>query len=279
MISLKNESVVFSTFLLTLILNIYLAHASFEDLTIGARHNALAGAGVALSDDPDALYVNPGGLSQIKTLGATLFYARPFGMKELSYGNFSAVLPWRDISIGLGVQSYGNQVYKENTFSSSFSHHLTRHLFVGATLKYAHLAIPKYGSTGTVSFDFGLLVHINQRWKWGFSSRNLNNPKIGQDREPLPQIFQTGVSTQLAENLVLNCDVYKDVRFPLDLRCGVETRPFHNLILRVGVGNEPSRFAAGMGLVLGKLRWDYAFYTHSDLGFTHQMSISFLLKP
>lgn len=250
------------------------ATAGFEDLIVGARYNSLAGAGVAMANDPEAIYVNPAGLSQLDAFSTTLFYARPFGLKELSYGSLSAVLPVHSISFGLAVQSFGNNVYKENTFSSGIAYQLTRHLMIGATIRYAYLAIHKYGSTGTVALDIGLLLNLSPKWKWGFSSRNLNRTKIGQNPESLPQIFQTGLSVKLVDRLRLNCDLYKDVRFPLDLRCGVEARLLQKLMLRIGFGSEPSRISGGIGLLLGKIRWDYAFYTHTDLGLTHQMSIS-----
>ena len=266
-------------FMFLIILCIPAAHAGFEDLPVGARSNAFAGACVALANDPEALYINPAGLSQIEAFGTTLFYARPYGLKELAYGSLSAVVPTRGISLGMSIQSYGNSVYKENTFSSAVAHQLSRHLMIGATIRYAHLSIRRYGSSGTVALDVGLLLHLNPNWKWGFSSRNLNRSKIGQEHEPLPQIFQTGFSVKIADLIRLNCDVYKDVRFPLELRCGAEARPIQNLLLRLGFGTEPSRLAAGMGLFFGKLRWDYAFYTHSDLGLSHQMSISFFLNP
>ena len=127
--------------------------------------------------------------------------------------------------------------------------------------------------------DVGLLLQLSPKWKWGVSTRNLTQSEIGKDNEPLPQIFQTGISVKILDIIRLNCDAYKDVRFPLDMRCGAEFRPFQNLLVRLGFGTEPTRLATGMGLSLGKLRWDYAFYTHSDLGLTHQMSVSFFLNP
>jgi hypothetical protein len=268
---------IFLLIILTLV-RVSLVYAAFEDLAVGSRYNAYAGACVALADDPEALYINPAGLSQINAYSATLFYARPFGLKELAYGSLSAITPIRNFSVGIGIQNYGNSVYQENTFSFALARQLTQHCMIGATIRYAHLAIKKYGSTGALVLDTGLLLQLSPRWKWGISTRNLNHAAIGQDNEPLPQVFQTGISVKILDILQFNCDAYKDVRFPLDIRCGAEAQPLQSLLVRVGVGTEPTRLAAGMGLLLGKLRWDYAFYTHSDLGLTHLMSVSIFLN-
>ncbi|MFQ5752725.1 MAG: helix-hairpin-helix domain-containing protein, partial [bacterium] len=117
-------------------------------------------------------------------------------------------------------------------------------------------------------------VPISSRINWGFLTKNFNRPVIGQANERLPQSFTTGISTQPTANVILNFEIYKDVRFSEELRFGAEFKPFNNLALRAGTANNPNRFSAGFGVRVWPLTLDYAFFTHNDLGVTHQMSLS-----
>ena len=149
---------------------------------------------------------------------------------------------------------------------------------VGTTLNYDHLYIHNYGDAATLELDVGLLTIINHSWKWGLTLSNLNRATVGHCKEFLPQTFHTGLTYNFHDNISLNFDLYKDVHFPLDFRYGFEVWPIPNLSLRCGIGTMPSRIAAGIGLKFLSFEWDYAFLTHSDLGVTHQISISFFKK-
>ncbi len=46
-----------------------------------------------------------------------------------------------------------------------------------------------------------------------------------------------------------------------------------NLSLRIGFANEPSKFSGGIGIHISIFSIDYAFFTHPDLGFTHQAGL------
>ncbi|MCH8021406.1 ComEA family DNA-binding protein [candidate division KSB1 bacterium] len=74
--------------------------------------------------------------------------------------------------------------------------------------------------------------------------------------------------------MILNLEIFKDVRFEQEIRFGVEFKAFDNLALRTGTSNNPSRFSAGFGIHVNRFTVDYAFFTHNDLGLTQQMSFS-----
>ena len=245
-----------------------------EDLPIGARSLGMGATYVALANTADAVFLNPGGLSQISGVDISLFYQKPFGLEDLNFGTAAISFPIRNHRLGLGFSSFGNDTYSEQMFILSYSNAFQQKVFYGMNLRFQTIQIDNYGSNGSLGLDLGFVVPITHRIRWGFFTKNLNRPNIGQHEENLPQIFSSGISIQPASKLILNFEIYKDIRFPQEVRFGVEFKPFENLTLRTGTADNPSRFSAGFGVSVNRFMIDYAFFTHNDLGLTQQMSFS-----
>lgn len=252
--------------------------APLDDLPTGARPLGLAGAYVAVANTAEAVFLNPAGLARTHGLHVSLFYQRPFGLEELSLGSAAASLPLKQHRIGLGITTFGNALYRRWNFTLSYANHYRDKLFFGANARYRSVSIEGYGQTGTVGVDLGLLMPVGGRFAWGFFVRNLNRPTIGRTKQPLAQTLTLGLSTEVHPRLLLTLDIHKDVRHEADVRFGAEMRLLPNLTVRVGAANHPPRFAAGFGLGAKSVAVDYAFFTHNDLGLTHQASVSFHLQ-
>ena len=119
---------------------------------------------------------------------------------------------------------------------------------------------------------------ISQKLTWGFLTKNINRANIGKSDEELPQSFKSGLSVTPVADLIVNFEIFKDIRFPEEIRFGVEFQPIPKLALRTGTATNPSRFSAGFGVSVNQFTIDYAFFTHNDLGLTHQFSFSIHLK-
>ncbi len=251
--------------------------AGFEDLPTGARSLGMGATYVALANTADAIFLNPGGLSQLLSTEISLFYQKPFGLKDLHFGTAAISAPVWGRRLSVGFLTFGNSIYKEQMIAIAYSHHYRQKLYYSVCVRYQRLQIEDYGSTGKPGIDLGLLVPITPHISWGFLAKNINRPEIGREKERIPQSFKTGFSTQPVANLILNLEIFKDVRFTGEVRFGAEFKPFDNLALRIGTANNPSRFSAGFGIKVQPFTVDYAFFTHNDLGLTHQMSISFIL--
>jgi competence ComEA-like helix-hairpin-helix protein len=248
--------------------------AGLEDLPVGARSLGMGATYVALANTADAVFLNPGGLSQIAGIDLSFFYQKPFGLEDLNFGTAAISFPVKNHRLSLGFSSFGNGVYREQMYTLSYSNVFQQKLFYGINLRYQTLRIDNYGSGGSLGLDLGFVIPISQHIRWGFFTKNLNRPRMGKAGENLPQIFHTGISTQPTSKLILNFEIYKDVRFPQEVRFGAEFKPFENLALRTGAADNPSRFSAGFGIRVRRFSIDYAFFTHNDLGLTHQMSVS-----
>jgi hypothetical protein len=247
--------------------------AALEDLPCGARSTAMAGAFVAIADDAEGLFYNPAGRSLVKRTDFMAFYTHPFGINDLIRSGVALKLNRNRYAIGLAAQTFGNEKYSEKVISSSVSAQVAYNVYVGVQMRYGLVSIERYGAAGAFIGDIGMLASLSPQVSWGCCIKNVNFASLGASGEKLPQIMQTGLSLHLFDRLNFCADLYKDVRFPLDLRNGLEFSPIEPLSLRIGVGTEPSRFHAGFGINMFHFHLDYAYQSHTDLGGTHLFSI------
>lgn len=248
--------------------------AGFDNFQVSARSLAMGGTYVALSNTADALFVNPGGLSQITGTEISFFYQKPFGLDDINIGSVTASFPFLRTRLNMGVLTLGNSLYKEQVFLLAYSKGHQGKIYYGVGLKYQSVKIDTYGSKGTLGLDIGLVAPINQQLSLGFVAKNINRPSIGKSQEKLPQTLNMGVALYPHARMILNLEIYKDVRFEREIRLGVEFKAFDSLSLRTGTANNPNRFSAGFGIHISRFTLDYAFFTHNDLGLTQQMSFS-----
>jgi len=248
-------------------------YASFELKGSSARIHAMGQAYVGLANSPDAIFVNCSGLAQLTQPSFSIFYTRPFGLKELSYGSFAAIVPTPIGTFATGITSFGNEIYREQSLILSLNRSIKQKLYYGFNLHYMKLHINGYGSDFSIGLDAGFLITVTPRLNWGFFAANINRPAIGKSSDNLPQILSTGVSIFLLNDVILNLDIYKDSMFPLEFRCGIEYLLFHRIALRSGFSTEPSQFCAGFGFLFSHFEVDYAITTHQSLGSTHHLSL------
>lgn len=265
----------FILFFLMIMFSSRMSRAAFEDLAAGARSAGFAGAFVAVPRSAEDLLINPAAISVLNGISVHLFYTKPFGLAEMKQGNVSAIFPFSGKSLGLGAQSFGNDKYGESLFCAGFSAPIFKDLFLGSTVRYASLKISGYGSAGTFIFDLGVWAKLAPSVYWGTSVKNITDSKIGRSGEELPQSMTTGFMLSPISQFSMTFDLNKDTRFPLDIRFGAEYRPLKILALRAGIAGDPQVFAAGFSVKLLNIRIDYAFTSHSELGFTHLFSLTF----
>ncbi len=249
-----------------------------EEFPIGARSLGMGATFVGLANSSDAVFLNPGGLSQLSGIEISLFYQKPFGVSDLNFGTLTVSFPVWQRRFSLGFLTLGNGLYTQQMVALGYSHHYREKFYYGVSLRYQGTHIEGYGSGGAVGVDLGMVVPISAQLKLGFAAKNLNRPTLGAFDENLPQTFNIGASVQPLANVLFNFEIFKDVRFAPEFRFGTEFRPMENLALRAGTANNPSRFSAGFGVNVKLFSVDYAFFTHNDLGLTHQFSFSIHLE-
>jgi hypothetical protein len=248
---------------------------SSYDLFGDARADALGNSTTAL---PSAVGVqaNPAALAPLRET-TTLFYARQgFGLSALRYGASHAALPFDWGTASAGVSTFGFEDYREVHVSAGYARSLSlgtsRSLSVGTRVRYHHTSIVEYGSAGTVALNLGLRVALLHTLHLGVHATNLNGTSL-VDREPLPRTLSVGVHYRALQDLRVLVDAFKDVRFPVSARAGLEVRPVTPLFLRIGITTKPVRFSGGAGIRVGPLDAHIAAEEHQELGWSPSASL------
>ena len=252
--------------------------AAFENTATGARPTAMAGAFVGLADSPDALFYNPAGIANLGYFSSSVFYTRPYQLKELDMATCAATLPFAPGALGVAYKRFGRTPYQEHTVYISGAATIATRVQAGVNVKLFHLSIEKYGSASAFGIDLGFLTKLTSVMKWGVCAKNINRPRLGDCREQLPLSYASGISCTPHSKLIILLDVSKDVRYDPSVHFGASFTPLPFAALRLGVQNSPSRISFGAGVNAGRLHIDYAVRTHIDLGVTHSFSITFFAK-
>ncbi len=243
-------------------------------LNPGAKQISLANSSVALSNDVFSIFNNPAGIAQINWREIGIYYSpAPFGLKELANGYVAYNEPFSFGSIAIGGMSYGFDLYRETKVLAGFAYNYQNKFFIGSVLTFHNFSIKNYGSAGVFYLSLGGLAYLNNIIRWGFSISNLNRATVGNEADQIPMVFNSGFSFDILHELTLNAAVEKDIRYKLSLMSGIDYDIIEYLSLRIGFANEPNKYTIGLGINYSIFSLDYAFFTHPDLGLTHQAGL------
>ena len=258
----------------TLFILFILSIPNIAQINPGARQISLANSDVALANDVFTLFNNPAGLAQLNWKEVGIYYSpAPFGLTELANGYVAYQQPFSFGSLGIGGMTYGYDLYRESKIILGYSYNYDNIFFIGAAANYHSYSIQNYGSTGVFYFNLGALVYILDNLRWGFSTSNVKRATVADQDDLIPVVLSTGFSFDILNNFSLNFALDKDIRYDPSIEFGIDYDLIEYLSLRLGGSNNPSRFTAGIGINYSIVSLDYAFFTHPDLGFTHQVGI------
>ncbi len=261
-------------FFIQVILCVHCSFCGFERTSQPTPVFARAYSGAAFYDDAN-LWLNPAALSKVSSFQSSLFYSpSPFQLHQLSNYGLITVHPFEFMNVGIGLTSFGFSLYRETMVSVSGGAMFTESFSAGISLHYCHLFIEKYGSSSNGTVDLGAICSVTDGLNLGFSLNNLTGAAFGGD-DDIPQLFLTGLSYQIIENAVVHIDIVKDVRYTTTYRAGFELSPHDIVIIRGGTHGEPSRLFGGLGITIAPFQINYAVATHSELGLTHSIGITF----
>jgi len=258
----------------TLSFIILISATHFSQYNPGAKQISLANSDVALANDVFTIFTNPAGLAQMNWREVGVYYSpAPFGLTELANGFVAYHEPLRFGSLAIGGMTYGFDLYRESKVLLGYSYNYENIFFAGAVVNYHSYSIKNYGSTGTFYLNLGGLAYILNEFRWGFYVTNINRASVADFDDQIPMILATGFSYDIINSLSLNFSLEKDIRYNPSVQFGIDYDIIEYLSLRLGASNEPSRYTAGIGINYSIFSLDYAFFTHADLGSTHQAGI------
>ncbi|MBN1385011.1 MAG: PorV/PorQ family protein [Elusimicrobia bacterium] len=265
--------------------------AAFDPIAIGARSRGMGGAFTSVADDASAIYWNPAGLSYIKRAEAEFMYNDIYNLGLVDFTTLSYARPDTGFgSLGVGWFNYGTTrevdflEYSENTFSISYGMKLWKWVSGGVTTKFYKASSISNGSGFGV--DLGMLFEpplpLNEMFRIGITAQNVGYTAIRWDTDAIDYIpvnVRTGICfLKKRFTLSLDCDALLGSEKLLQL--GTEYWIVSDMIgCRLGA----SQFAAnnhswitsgGISVGVDRVRFDFAYENHTDLGPTHIFSIN-----
>ncbi|MBU2492705.1 MAG: hypothetical protein KJ571_08790 [Bacteroidetes bacterium] len=261
-------------FILLTIVIVYVYQTCSAQFLPGAKQIALAHSDIANVSDVFSAFTNPAGLAKINSFEMGVYYSpSPFGLKQLSNGFGGASNNFNFGTLAACFSTYGFDLYKENKISLSFAKEIQTDFYAGISIFYNSLSIHKYGNDNTFLITIGTSAKLADNITIGFTAENLTRSTYGNDGGQIPSYFRSGVSYNIASEFIVHLALEKEIQNPLSVKFGLEFEPIEFINLRLGVMNEPDTFSGGLGILYSYFRIDYAFFTHHDLGLTHQAGL------
>jgi len=229
---------------------------------LGARELAMGQATTALTGSVWSAFSNPAMLPEEHP--ATSFFAvRYYGLSEIS--DLAAVISY-PTEIGVfaaGAHRYGFDLFSENRLRIGYKYSFLNFHF-GAVVNYSRVVQGGgYGSAGALGIDIGLAAPLSPQLWIAAKATNINNPVYGtRNNEELPRDLSIGLSFELSELALFTAEVYKDVRFPVSFRGGIEVAIIGGLMGRAGITTKPQTFSAGFGYKSSAWNFNIAVQRH-----------------
>jgi len=240
-----------------------------------ARIKSLGGAGTALSDNSSAMSINPGSFSYMPNGQLSLFYGNLHDSSHHVYIEY--IYPFATAgSLGSSAEINFKDVNNSlQNYSMGFSLRILKSLSAGTAVRAITGNLNGfYGQA--VGFDAGLHIRPCSWMNIGIAWQNINQPEVEYDEsgvtETVEPVIRGGLSIYKINYINILSDVIvenynsdtKDLSFKGYY--GVEIFPDPSFAVRGGIKDGSWRM--GMGLVSGKVCFDYAFSADDD-GLTH----------
>ncbi|GEO06864.1 hypothetical protein AAE02nite_45280 [Adhaeribacter aerolatus] len=261
--------------LLSFVLFLSSAQADNYPNPAGARTNGLAGVAVTLAD-VWAVSNNIAGITALKKPAAGVYAENRFNLKALSTVTLQGVYPIaKQGALGIELMRFGDKLYNEQKLGLGYAHRIGPvSLGLKATLLQLHLE--QLGSRRAVALSFGGQSEIIPKLTFGAHIFNFNQAKLASyQNERFPTVMQAGLAYQPSAKLLLSLETEKDLEHAADLKGGLEYKPITQLALRTGFSTARQAATAGVGFVSRQFSIDYALGSHSVLGISNHLSISF----
>ncbi len=267
---------------------------AFLKLNGGTRAAAMGDTFVAIADDPSAIYWNPAGLTQIKSLELSSMYAN--WLAGTNYTTLSLVRPFNPSIIGgISINYLSMGEIEETTLSQPggtgrkftptdyvvtlcFARKINPRLSLGVNVKSLNESIDSSDASGYAA-DLGLLLALSEKSRFGFAVKNMGS--LSGANNSLPLNYRAGLSLKMLPNDALLLGV--DFNMPNDnqstLHFGAEYALRNTLFMRIGYNNRKETnaggtYGMGAGIKWKNLKLDYAYVPFGDLGNTSRISFN-----
>ena len=248
-----------------------------QTLSLGARSAGLGHTAVTLRD-ANALLANVSGLAYVKQTSGWAGYENRFGFSEGLHAVAAGFIqPTRYGTGSLSVYRFGDALYSQHRLSLGLSHRIEQ-FSVGLRLSEHQYHIKSFGTRFRTVIDIGGQAQLSPQLTLGMQLLNVTQASLAnENHESIPTLVQVGLSYRPVAAWLLNAEVEHEVTQRPNLKLGVEYTALQKFSLRTGFNSIDLRQFFGLGWKHRILLIDYALSSHSRLGLSHQVSLTYRL--
>ena len=130
---------------------------------------------------PDSFFTNVGNLSFFQHPHIAFNTMRLYNMKELEGLSFALIKPMKKVTIALGMETFGSEIYKEEQIHLGMGIHVGKNIGIGVKAKYMSLIMEDIGSASVWAIDIGAKYYVNYNLSLALRLKNISQPNIGQE--------------------------------------------------------------------------------------------------
>lgn len=243
--------------------------SAFLQLSPSAKLAAISDISL-LDESVSSIFYNPATFDKIFSISSSYFV--PFSLPDLKYLTGAIGYKFEKFHFAVGLQQFGNEIYKEQTGIFVTNVNISKNLSLGMSYRFLQKNVSEMNDEIDSQFDIGMMATFD---KFQFSSSFLNCgfDKIGNDN--LPQESRTEISYQIYENLKTGISFVKELDYPFSFHFGTVYYPIKKFGILSGFETEPERFSAGLEFNIQKIQIIYGIKTHQYLDITHYITVSY----
>lgn len=273
---------------------------AFLSYGVGGRALAMGGAYYAISDDANAAYWNPAGLSQLQRKEVTTMQATLFQQTKLTYFSFAyptkggstfalhmtqlANSGFEKVDVVLNpatnepasITSGGSFSDQQQAMGLAWGKNVTETVAFGMGVKQVTRKLGG-SSDNFKTLDIGAMKQMGNAYRLGLGVQNVFAMRTGDTDDKLPVVIKLGNSLRLfKDRLTLAADINKVLNGDTDMRFGGEYWVSRWFAFRFGLLGLPKiqETDFGFGLNFKSFALDVAQGIH-DLGSSTRFSITF----
>ena len=245
--------------------------------SIGAEAAGMGHATVTMQSAWSVM-ANVSGTAQVKHTTALAGYENRFGFSEGLHAVAAGVVkPLRYGTGSLAVYRFGDELYSHHTVSLGFAQRIEQ-FSVGLRINQHQYHIESFGTRFSTTLDLGGQAQLSSQLILGMQILNVNQAKLSRATgERIPTALQIGLAYRPVAAFLLSAEVEHVIEQKPNVKVGAAYTVRQRFSLRTGFSTLYLRQFYGLGWQHRLVGIDYALSTHAQLGFSHQVSVSYRL--
>ena len=222
-----------------------------------------------------AVQNNIAGISKIKNTEAAVYYQNRFGMADLNYVSLATVKPIKSGAIGVSLDRFGNSNLNEQRLGLGYALNVDKISF-GGKVNLLQLSLKDLGTKTVAAIEFGAIARLTNELVFAANIYNFNKARMADyNDERFSTVMKAGLSYQPFKKLFVNLETEKNNEYNADVKFGVDYMISDKVWVRSGFSTLSRIANFGAGFQTSSFNIDYAISSHTVLGISNHLSISY----